>query len=216
MKEISTCDNEDFLYHLTNIDDCADILRSNTIVPYIQLSPRTANCAACNSGILRPDDFIHLNFCPRSLMLYYLTQGHCWSRHKIYGQEDAVHIEIKFEMMMISLGLKCMDGFMVSDIDFEHGNRDKITRFFDAATPMSDIESTVDMSAINKRIGVFDAERYSGKGAEIMIGTTIDLTVDMVSSIVVHDAKAKCRLMKKRGVPAKYLDKVTVRPEWYF
>ena len=203
----------DFLYHLTNVDDCGNILRSGSIRPFVQ----NGVVRASDNALPHVSQCVHFNFCPRSLMLFELTQGHCWSAHKIWGQKDAVHIEIDYTQMMVHLGLNGVLNFIVSDSDSSHGSQKPNIKVFDVnSTSMACIESMLDIPAIERRISSFDADKYQGKGAEIMVGADVDLRPDMVMTIGVHDEKAKGRLLGKSWISDAYKNKIFIRDDWYY
>ena len=203
----------DFLYHLTNVDDCGNILRSGSIRPFVQ----NGVVRASDNALPHVSQCVHFNFCPRSLMLFELTQGHCWSAHKIWGQKDAVHIEIDYTQMMVHLGLNGVLNFIVSDSDSSYGSQKPNIKVFDVnSTSMACIESMLDISAIERRINFFNAEKYSGKGAEVMVGEVINLVPDTVKTIGVHDGDAKDRLLGMSWISDAYKDKISIRGEWYF
>jgi len=209
-----TNSQNDSIYHLTNIDDCGDMLRSGCIRPLVRSG---VICMNGDDGLPHASQFVHFNFCPRSLMLFKLTQGHCWSAHRIWGQEDAVHIEIDYFQMMVHLSLACVANFIVSDSDSTHGSLNPQIKVFDVnSTPMSCIESMLDVSAIMRRINFFNADKDPGKGAEIMVGAAIGLLPNMVKTIGVHDGNAKDRLLKKPCIPETYKKKISIRDNWYF
>ena len=199
------------LYHLTNIENCGEILRSGTIRPRIQ---DLANCTDVEKCAKNQGRFVNFNNCTRSLMLWSIYQGRCRSADKIWGQEDAVQIEIKNACLMVELDLHGDENVILCDCDFSDKRRKAMV--LDVSSWEDKGGNLLDVSEINRTVNTIDALEHPKKGAELMIGNEISLCGGMVSAIVVFNARAKYRLLQKKGIPLMYASKVSIRPDWYF
>lgn len=200
------------LYHLTNVENCKQILLDGKI------RPRNHGDIATNvgGGTLMPGNFSHCNFCPKAPMLWNLYQGRCWSADNIYGQTDAAYLELALPVIIFNLNLCQDNGFTVTDSDISvNGYRWKQLKGDDFDQGMGAIEGFVDVSEINKDVNTIDAVEHPKKGAEFIVEGEINLE-GAVLSIGVHESAAKNRLLNDKTISRLYGDKVLIKPEWYF
>ena len=206
-------DNQiDKLYHLTNIENCKQILLDGKIRPRNH-GTKAANGVRGNSA---PGNFVHCNFCPKAPMLWYLYQGRCLSADRIFGQADAVYLELALSIAIFNLNLCESNSFTVTDCDVSvNGYRWKQMNGDDIDHCMGAIAGFVDVSEINQVVNTIDAVEHPKKGAEFMVEREVDLDA-AVLSIGVHDSAAQNRLLTEKTISRLYGDKVFIKPEWYF
>ena len=214
------------LYHLTNISNCVKILQDGELRPH---------CIADGLvfGHMRdsfaPDNYVHFNFCPRSVMLFKAKQDGRVGETKFYGQEDAVHIRLpSFSQLCLQMDLNPIiykdtsgkhmivsNAIIMSDMDCSWFKERKLIPLVDQGDDC--LMQHLDELSLKKE-NAWQPNEIRSKSAELLIAPRVKLSWCIGYEIGVYNDGAKQSIenkLLKANVNTTSVN-ISVRPEWYF